>query len=295
MSVSLALLLTAGVLIACGVYLVLERTLTRIILGFLLLSNGVNLLFVVAAGPPGKPPFEGTADPSEMSDPLPFAMVLTAIVISMGVTAFGMALAYRAWQLFGHDEVPDDVEDRRVLRRSRRRAGEEKLPWAQALTEESRRGALMHSQGFASSEQDDSLGSDLTSAEDVPQDHTEADEGEARPVRPERTARSDATKRDGQSSRDGQTSRAEATPESRAASHTPQFATDPDDAPHAHAGLETPREHPADDDHIAPASGGATTIPGTGPVTDADTSPTGGHDQYDAGHHDGRDDGKEKP
>ena len=167
MSVSLALLLTAGVLIACGVYLVLERTLTRIILGFLLLSNGVNLLFVVAAGPPGKPPFEGTADPSEMSDPLPFAMVLTAIVISMGVTAFGMALAYRAWQLFGHDEVPDDVEDRRVLRRSRRRAGEEKLPWAQALTEESRRGALMHSQGFAPAEEDDSLGSDLTSAEDV--------------------------------------------------------------------------------------------------------------------------------
>lgn len=182
MSVSLALLLTAGVLIACGVYLVLERTLTRIVLGFLLLSNGVNLLFVVAAGPPGKPPFEGSADPSEMTDPLPFAMVLTAIVISMGVTAFGMALAYRAWQLFGHDEVPDDVEDRRVLRRSRRRTGEEAVPWAQALTEESRRGALMHSQGFAQREDDDSLGSDLSSAADVPWDHTEADEGESRPV-----------------------------------------------------------------------------------------------------------------
>lgn len=289
MSVSLALLLTAGVFIACGVYLVLERTLTRIILGFLLLSNGVNLLFVVAAGPPGKPPFEGTADPSEMSDPLPFAMVLTAIVISMGVTAFGMALAYRAWQLFGHDEVPDDVEDRRVLRRSRRRAGEEKLPWAQALTEESRRGALMHSQGFAPSEEDDSLGSDLTSAEDVPQDHTEADEGEARPARPERAPRSEAAKRAEHAPR------TEATPESRAAMHDSSVATDPDDAPHAHAGLETPREHPADDDHVAPASGGETTIPGTGPVTDADASPGGGHDQYDAGHHDGRDDGKEKP
>ncbi|WP_367619101.1 Na(+)/H(+) antiporter subunit C [Brachybacterium sp.] len=179
MSVSLALLLTAGVLVACGVYLVLERTLTRVILGFVLLSNGVNLLFIVAAGPPGLPPFEGTGDPEDMTDPLPFAMVLTAIVISLGVTAFGMALAYRAWQLFGHDEVPDDVEDRRVLRRRRRRSEDaEKLPWSQALSEESRRGALMQSQGFAPTD-DDQLGSDLTSAEDVPQDATEADEGAA--------------------------------------------------------------------------------------------------------------------
>ena len=179
MRVSLTLLLTAGVLIACGVYLVLERTLTRVVLGFVLLGNGVNLLFIVAAGPPGKPPFEGSADSSEMTDPLPFAMVLTAIVISLGITAFGMALAYRAWQLFGHDEVPDDVEDRRVLRRRRRRTEDtEKLSWSQALSEESRRGALMHSQGFAPAEDDDQLGSDLTSAEDVPQDATEADEGQ---------------------------------------------------------------------------------------------------------------------
>lgn len=288
MSVSLALLLTAGVLIACGVYLVLERTLTRIILGFLLLSNGVNLLFVVAAGPPGKPPFEGTADPAEMSDPLPFAMVLTAIVISMGVTAFGMALAYRAWQLFGHDEVPDDVEDRRVLRRSRRRTGEEKLPWAQALTEESRRGALMHSQGFASAEEDDSLGSDLTSAEDVPQDHTEADEGEIHPARPERTGRADAAKQSSE-----QAPRAQEQREGRAASHTSSAARDPIGAPRLHAGLEAPLDHPADDDHIAPSSGGETAIPGTGPVTDADAS--AGHGRHGAGHHNGRDDGKEKP
>ena len=121
MPVSLALLLTAGVMIACGVYLFLERTLTRVLLGFVLAGNGVNLLFIVAAGRPGAPPFEGDADPSTMTDPLPFAMVLTAIVITLGVSAFVLALAYRAWQLFGHDEVPDDVEDRRVLRRRRRR------------------------------------------------------------------------------------------------------------------------------------------------------------------------------
>src|SRR5699024_4013569 len=178
MSVSLALLLTAGVLIACGVYLVLERTLSRIVLGFVLVGNGVNLLFIIAAGEPGNPPFEGSGDPEGMTDPLPFAMVLTAIVISLGITAFGMALAYRAWQLFGHDEVPDDVEDRRVLRRRRRRTVDaEPLPWSQALSEESRRGALAQSQGMFRPEDEDPLGSDLTSAEDVPQDATEADEG----------------------------------------------------------------------------------------------------------------------
>ena len=184
MHVSLALLLTAGVLIACGVYLFLERTLTRIVLGFVMLGNGVNLLFIIAAGPLGDPPFEGSGDPESMTDPLPFAMVLTAIVISLGVTALVTALAYRAWQLFGHDEVPDDVEDRRVLRRSRRRPEDsEHLPWSQALTEETRRGALMHSQGFTPVEEDDELGSDLSSAEDVPPDHTEADEGAPLPER----------------------------------------------------------------------------------------------------------------
>src|SRR5699024_3135994 len=135
MPVSLALLLTAGVLVACGVYLMLERTLSRIVLGFVMLGNGVNLLFIIAAGTPGLPPFQGTAEAEEMTDPLPFAMVLTAIVISLGITAFGMALAYRAWQLFGHDEVPDDVEDRRVLRRRRRKVEDtEPLPWSQALS-----------------------------------------------------------------------------------------------------------------------------------------------------------------
>ncbi|MCS6712206.1 Na(+)/H(+) antiporter subunit C [Brachybacterium sp. EF45031] len=180
MSVSLTLLLTAGVLITCGVYLVLERTLTRIMLGFILAGNGVNLLFIVAAGTPGLPPFEGSAPVEDLTDPLPFAMVLTAVVITLGVTAFGMALAYRAWQLFGHDEVPDDVEDRRVLGRSRRRGGGgPELSRSQGLTEENRRGALLRSQGLA--DEEDLLGGDLSSAADAPQDPTESDEGDPSP------------------------------------------------------------------------------------------------------------------
>src|SRR5690625_7143891 len=55
-----------------------------------------------------------------MADPLPQAIVLTAIVINLGLTAFVLAMAYRSWQLHGHDEVQDDLEDRRIARRAER-------------------------------------------------------------------------------------------------------------------------------------------------------------------------------
>ena len=239
MPVSLSLLLIAGVFITCGVYLMLERTLSRIILGFVLLGNGVNVLFIIAAGKPGLPPFEGSGDPAEMTDPLPFAMVLTAIVISLGITAFGMALAYRAWQLFGHDEVPDDVEDRRVLRRRRRRTTEETehLPWSQALTEESRRGALAQSQGLLAHEDDDPLGSDLTSAEDVPQDATAADDGGAPPPpRPGRRRPDSGGTRPGDPPPGGRG----AAPQTAQA---PQSAQDMGSIPGAGPATDTDREH----------------------------------------------------
>ena len=51
----------------------------------------------------------------EMSDPLPQAMVLTAIVISLATMGFLLALAYRLWQVAGTDDVPDDAEDARIL------------------------------------------------------------------------------------------------------------------------------------------------------------------------------------
>lgn len=114
MSANLALAITAGVLVAAGIYLLLERSLSRILLGVLLTSNGVNLLFLVAAGKPGLGPIVGLGSPDEVSDPLPQAMVLTAIVITMAVAAFVLAMAYRSFQLHGHDEVADDVEDRRI-------------------------------------------------------------------------------------------------------------------------------------------------------------------------------------
>lgn len=104
--------LVVGVLFAMGTYLVMQRSLTRVIVGLVLLGHGANLLLLLAGGPPGNPPLIGEDGP--LADPLPQAMALTAIVITFGITAFLLALAYRSWVLTGDDRVENDVEDRRI-------------------------------------------------------------------------------------------------------------------------------------------------------------------------------------
>ena len=116
MTTNLTLILAASAMIGCGVYLILERSLTRVLVGLVMLSNGVNVLFLISSGPAGRAPIVGDSDPSAMSDPLPQALVLTAIVISLGTSAFVLAMAYRSWQLTGHDDVQDDVEDAAIRR-----------------------------------------------------------------------------------------------------------------------------------------------------------------------------------
>ena len=113
MTANVALAVVAGVLVGSGVYLLIARGIVRAFLGVLLIGNGINMLFLVAAGKPGAPPIIGLAD-GDVSDPLPQAMVLTAIVITMAVAGFVLSLAYRSFQLHGHDEVADDVEDARI-------------------------------------------------------------------------------------------------------------------------------------------------------------------------------------
>jgi multicomponent Na+:H+ antiporter subunit C len=114
MSVSLAIIV--GVLVGVGVYMILQRTLTRIVIGLGVLGHGVNLLLVAAGGRAGVPPFVGDADASRSADPLAQALVLTAIVIGFGMTGLLLTLAYRSWQLSHDDEVEDDAEDRRIAK-----------------------------------------------------------------------------------------------------------------------------------------------------------------------------------
>ncbi|MFY1695037.1 MULTISPECIES: Na(+)/H(+) antiporter subunit C [unclassified Solwaraspora] len=117
MTPNLVLVLVVGVLFAAGVTLLLERSLTRVVLGVILLGNGANLLILLGGRAGGAPIAEVTPQ-EEMSDPLPQALILTAIVITLGLTAFLLAMAYRSWLLFGHDEVQDDLEDRQIMQRA---------------------------------------------------------------------------------------------------------------------------------------------------------------------------------
>jgi multicomponent Na+:H+ antiporter subunit C len=110
--VSVALAVLIGVLFAVGVYLLLHRTLTRLILGVAVLGNAVNLLIVATGGRAGDAPIIGRT--GDATDPVPQALVLTGIVIGFALQAFLLALAWRSWTIDGNDEVEDDLEDRRL-------------------------------------------------------------------------------------------------------------------------------------------------------------------------------------
>lgn len=116
MTTSAVMILAMGVMFACGVYLMLERSLTRVLLGFLLMGNAINLLIMLTAGKPGGPPLTDgkTFDFEGMTDPLPQALVLTAIVITLAMASFLLALIYRSWRIARADIVTDDEEDVRV-------------------------------------------------------------------------------------------------------------------------------------------------------------------------------------
>ncbi|WGP05957.1 Na(+)/H(+) antiporter subunit C [Bacillus subtilis] len=115
MSVSFIMVLAMGVLFAAGIYLMLERSLTRVLLGFILLGNGVNLLIILTAGRGSPPLTDGKNLSTEgMSDPLPHALILTAIVITFAVTAFLLAMIYRSWRLMRADSLQDDDTDLQV-------------------------------------------------------------------------------------------------------------------------------------------------------------------------------------
>lgn len=104
-----------GFLYAVGVYLLLQRTLTHVVMGLALLGHGANLLLLMVGGAAGRPPIvDGAEAVGGYADPLPQALALTAIVISFGVLSFLLVLAWRGWLTSGSDRVEDDVEDRRV-------------------------------------------------------------------------------------------------------------------------------------------------------------------------------------
>lgn len=130
-TINLTMALVVGALYAVGFYLLMQRSLMRVLLGIVVVGHGATLLLQLAGGPPGRAPIVGTAPPETFTDPLPQALALTAIVITFALTTFLLALGYRSWVLLGHDEVRDDVEDRRVARRQRPAGAMEEEPDAE--------------------------------------------------------------------------------------------------------------------------------------------------------------------
>ena len=122
MTANVTLLVVIGVLVSTGVYLMLERSIVKMLLGMMLFGNGVNLLILTVGGSDGEPPIVGRSSVihQAMADPLAQAMILTAIVITMGVAAFVLALAYRSFTLTTRDQVENDPEDVKVISRKDR-------------------------------------------------------------------------------------------------------------------------------------------------------------------------------
>jgi multicomponent Na+:H+ antiporter subunit C len=104
-----ALALVIGGLYAAGVYMLLRRTLVKLLIGLVLLNNAANLLIFTAAGlTRGRPPLiphDAAELPLPAADPLAQALILTAIVIGFGVTAFALVLGYRVYKTMGVVEV----------------------------------------------------------------------------------------------------------------------------------------------------------------------------------------------
>ncbi|MGD6941064.1 Na(+)/H(+) antiporter subunit C [Cytobacillus gottheilii] len=94
-----------GLFFAIGTYLILTKSLLRIILGTSIISHGVHLLILTMGGvKAGGPPLLGFEEIT-FTDPIPQALILTAIVINFATTALFLVLSYRAYKVIGTDNT----------------------------------------------------------------------------------------------------------------------------------------------------------------------------------------------
>lgn len=119
MEANLFLLIASGVLIATGAYLMLDRTMTRMLLGVMLIGNGANLLLLQSGGEAGAPPIlnRDSVVAEQSADALAQGMILTAIVISMALVSFILALLYRQYRYRTDDVIEHDAEDQAIAAR----------------------------------------------------------------------------------------------------------------------------------------------------------------------------------
>ncbi len=100
-----------GLLYAAGIYMMLRRSLVKLIIGLILISHGVNLLiFLVGGIVKGNPPIiDGSAQvlADIYADPIPQALILTAIVISFGLQSFAIILIKKTYQVVNTDDLDE--------------------------------------------------------------------------------------------------------------------------------------------------------------------------------------------
>ncbi|RFC54021.1 Na+/H+ antiporter subunit C [Brumimicrobium aurantiacum] len=103
------LAIMTGILYAAGIYLILRRSLVKLIIGIVILGNGVNLLIFLMGGlVKGNPPLipaDGKMLEGVFADPVPQALILTAIVISFGLQSFAIVLIKRAYKVLKTDDI----------------------------------------------------------------------------------------------------------------------------------------------------------------------------------------------
>jgi multicomponent Na+:H+ antiporter subunit C len=105
----LILALVVGALYAGGMYLIMRRSIVKLIIGLALLGHAANLLIFTIGGLNHNQPPLIPAGAEQMTgsfaDPLPQALILTAIVIGFGVQAFALVLVKRVYQILGTDDL----------------------------------------------------------------------------------------------------------------------------------------------------------------------------------------------
>jgi multicomponent Na+:H+ antiporter subunit C len=97
-----------GALYAAGFFTMLRRNIVRLVIGLGLLGHAANLLiFTIAGLTRARPPLisESLTKPEDLADPMPHALILTAIVIGFAVQAFALVLIYRVIQTVGTDDL----------------------------------------------------------------------------------------------------------------------------------------------------------------------------------------------
>lgn len=105
------LAIIVGLFYASGIFLMMRRSLVKLVIGLTLLGNGANLLiFLLGRIVKGEPPIIGGAESiirEAYADPVPQALILTAIVIGFGLQSFAIVLIRRVYKVVKTDDIDE--------------------------------------------------------------------------------------------------------------------------------------------------------------------------------------------